>query len=413
MRILVLAEAFAVASAVGCGAQSSAPEHTGTSSSPIQDGTDDTTHTFAVGVIQVQGQTAAFCSGALLAPNLVATARHCVAEIATAQVDCATSTFGAVVAASQMKVTTDAVITPNSAFIDTASIIVPSEAGQDKLCGNDIALLVLDKNVDLPQYVEPVLAPPMTDQSTYSTTVTAIGYGVDTPTDMQGTTAGTRRIKQDIALQCIPNDKTFVDCFADPGAAQIMTRNEFVSGDASTCEGDSGSSAFEQSNFSQAKWVSFGVLSRGSVSTDGKTCVQPIYTRFDAWAALLLEAANQAAAMGGYDAPSWAVASPTSAPDGGKAGTGKVDGVSCGADSECLSSQCVSPGTSHFTCASPCSASGCAPGFRCGGGFCLPQPQAAAAVGCALSSPPTPGPGPVLSGLAVLAFGALRRRRVS
>ena len=43
------------------------------------------------------------------------------------------------------------------------------------------------------------------------------------------------------------------------------------------------------------KWVAFGVLSRGGVSTDGTTCEQPIYTRFDAWGSLIVGAAQQAA----------------------------------------------------------------------------------------------------------------------
>ncbi len=404
--------------AAGCGAPSPAPERTDVSSSAIQDGTTDTIHEFAVAVLQVQGQQAAFCSGALLAPNLVATARHCVAQITSTNVDCATSTFGPVVAPSQMKVTTDAVIRDTSTFVAATSILVPNGNGQEKLCGNDIALLVLEKNVDLPQYVEPVLFPSMTDPNAYSTKVTAIGYGIDTPTDTQATSAGSRRIKQDIALTCIPNDKTFVDCFASAAARQILTSTEFVSGDASTCEGDSGSSAFEQTHFSQGQWVSFGVLSRGGVSTDGKTCVQPVYSRFDAWAPLLLEAANQAAAAGGYDAPAWAVASAPTSSDAGQSGAGKVDGLACGADTECLSGNCVALGTTPFVCASPCSPGACATRFHCKGGFCLaqPSPQAGASVGCALASPPSSRPRAVLAGLAFLAVAAARRivaRRVT
>ena len=124
--------------------------------------------------------------------------------------------------------------------------------------------------------------------------VTAIGYGIDTPTDTTGASAGTRRIKENVKLTCIPNDTSFTDCFSDPTARQVLTASEFVSGD-STCEGDSGSGAFEQSNFDQGKWVAFGVLSRGGVSTDGTTCEQPIYSRFDAWGSLIVGAAQQAA----------------------------------------------------------------------------------------------------------------------
>jgi hypothetical protein len=146
----------------------------------------------------------------------------------------------------------------------------------------------------------------MTDHSVYATTVTAIGYGISTPLDEAGVTAGTRRIKENIPLYCIPNDTTFANCFSDPMASQVLSADEFVSGDASTCEGDSGSGAYDQPSFNRGQWVAFGVLSRGAVSQDGKTCVQPVYSRFDAWGPLLIEAATEAATMGGYSAPVWA-----------------------------------------------------------------------------------------------------------
>jgi Trypsin len=302
-----------IGSAAGCGTAVPA-ETTSATSSPIENGAPDATHTFVVGVVQLNTQTASICTGALLAPNLVATARHCVAQIGTgAQIDCKTSTFGSVVPTSRLFVTTDAVIgMANHSFSPVATIVVPSGADHTNVCGNDIALLILAENVTLPQYVVPVIAPPMTDHTAYSTAVTAIGYGVDTPTDTQGMSAGTRRIKESIPLTCIPNDKTFVDCFNDPVASQNMTSQnmtsgEFLSGKASTCEGDSGSNAFDQKSFSNGKWVSFGVLSRGGVSPDGLTCGDSIYTRFDAWGPLLVSTANQAASLGGYPVPSWHV----------------------------------------------------------------------------------------------------------
>jgi hypothetical protein len=119
--------------------------------------------------------------------------------------------------------------------------------------------------------------------------------------DTTGTTSGIRRIKQDVKLACIPNDPGFTDCF--PSLASQMTASEFLSGNG-TCEGDSGSSAFEQGSFDAGKWVSFGVVSRGS--TSGATCVGGIYSRFDAWGALIIDAAMQAATKGGYALPAWA-----------------------------------------------------------------------------------------------------------
>jgi MYXO-CTERM domain-containing protein len=248
----------------------------------------------------------------------------------------------------------------------------------------------------------------------YSTSVTAIGYGVDTPTDTSGASAGTRRIKENIPLTCIPNDKSFTDCFSDPTALQVMTAAEFVSGDASTCGGDSGSGVFDQASFDRGQWVAFGVLSRGGVSPDGQTCIQPIYTRFDAWGALLVDTANEAASMGNYTTPEWA-----STPAGTDAGSSGVDGVACTADSQCLSGNCVAVGAAvGFVCASPCVSNACPTNFQCLSGFCFAAASASQASphhagGCALSSgdPSHPVPWWILAAAVGLGARATSRRR--
>jgi hypothetical protein len=341
----------------GCGGAEPSVDPTGYVMSAIENGTVDTAHTFAVGIVQV-GSQVSFCSGALLAPNLVATARHCVAESTSVQIDCSTSVFGATRPTSNFGVTTQTQISQGGNFAGVSKIIVPTGSDQTKLCGNDIALLILDRNIQLAQYVVPAIDPPMT---AYSTHVTAIGYGVSSPTDTKGATAGVRRMKQNVGLVCIPNDTGFrPNCFTDPMGLKVLSPNEFVSGDASTCEGDSGSGAYDQGSFDQGKWVSFGVLSRGAVSPDNMTCVEPIYTRFDAWGQLLIDAANQAAMMGGYKVASWALQ--------------LRDGETCTADGQCMSKNCLSQDTKNFVCASPCSSGSCAAGFTCTQGFCLPTP---------------------------------------
>ncbi len=298
--------ALVVAWVVGCGSGPNGGDPAGSVSSAIQGGAVDTTHTFAVGIAQLselQQHQVVFCSGALLAPNLVATARHCVVELASPRIECASSAFGKALPPSDVRVTTDERITPTSDFANVRQIVEPSGADQTAVCGNDIALLILDRNINLPQYVTPTISPPMTD-ATYSTKVTTIGYGVDNPGDDAGATAGVRRILENVALQCVPNDGTFAHCLSG-GNAMIFAASEFESGVASTCEGDSGSSAFEQSNFDAGRWVSFGVLSRGGLSLDGKTCIEPVYERFDAWGQFLIDAAKRAASAGGYTAPAW------------------------------------------------------------------------------------------------------------
>jgi MYXO-CTERM domain-containing protein len=319
----------------GCGGQPAA--EVVSTSRPIQGGINDDTHLFAVGVLGQTSRGTALCSGALLAPNLVAIARHCVAALpANGLIACPNTQFGALTPASNIIVTTDADVRTDSTRFAVSQVILPSGADQTSVCGHDIALLILSQNISLPEYVTPVLSPPMTDHALYSTTVTAIGYGLSSPTDTAGTTAGIRRIKEDIKLNCIPNDTSFTDCF--PAMAPEMTAAEFVSGDG-TCEGDSGSNAFEQANFDAGKWVSFGVLSRGG--SVGGNCVGGIYSRFDAWSSLIIDAAAQAAGMGCYPLPPWA------ARDGGSdTGSSSSDGgPSSGSAGSCARDADASPGS--------------------------------------------------------------------
>ncbi len=396
--------ALLLAWVAGCGGAEPSVDPTGYATSAIENGTVDTTHTFAVGIVQM-GSQVSFCSGALLAPNLVATARHCVAGSTSVQIDCSTSVFGGTRPASNFRVTTQTQITQGGNFVGVSKIIVPTGSDQTKLCGNDIALLILDRNVQLAQYVVPAIDPPMTDHVAYSTHVTAIGYGVSSPTDTNGATAGVRRMKQNVGLVCIPNDTGFrPNCFTDPMASKVLSPNEFVSGDASTCEGDSGSGAYDQGSFDQGKWVSFGVLSRGAISPDNMTCIEPIYTRFDAWGQLLIDAANQAATMGGYSVASWALQ--------------LQDGVACTADRQCVSKNCLSQDQKNFVCASACSNGSCAAGFSCTQGFCLPTPAPPVGHSRACNAAPTdrsdsvPWRSPVAAMLALLCLiGTNSRRR--
>lgn len=297
--------ALGFAVSAGCSSGDPASEATARTASAIQGGTDDTTHDFAVGIeVNLGDGTGLVCSGALLAPNLVATARHCVQELSSDTVVCGQTTFGSTYATSQFLVTTSPVIERGATLYTVGKIVVPTGSSEDYVCGNDIALLILTQNTALPQYVEPVLSPPMTDHDVWATSITAIGYGIDTPTDEAGVTAGTRRIKQDIPLECIPDDPAFVDCYADSSKKAAIAGDEFWAGDG-TCEGDSGTGSYDQTQFNAGNWESFGVLVRGGVSSDGQTCVGSIYTRFDAWSGLLVSAATEASQRGGYALPAW------------------------------------------------------------------------------------------------------------
>ncbi|MCL2450345.1 MAG: trypsin-like serine protease [Polyangiaceae bacterium] len=417
-----------------CGAPASSPEHVGAEQSAVQGGTSDTTDNFVVGVVNhTSNQEVAVCTGSLLAPNLVATARHCVAGISSAVVECTSTMFGDVTAPGNVYVSNDAVLS-SSDYHQVSKIIVPSGANAAGFCGNDLALLLLSDSFSLPAYVTPVIDPPMTDRAAYSSTITVIGYGIDTPTDTMGTTAGTRRIHQNIDLVCIvdpTNDASFLDCPNNSMVAQVIGNNEFETL-GSTCDGDSGSGAFEQRNFNAGKAVSFGVLSRGGVSADGSTCESGIYTRFDAWGSLLASAAVEAAQMGGYDPPAWAGASTQS--DGGSC---LAESSPCNGNGDCCANNCLSHDNgATFVCAACDTDNPCDTGLSCQQGTCVPfaetdsgasdvthgaAPASAAPAtksskgGCAVANGPGETPGrdtpswPL--GIAVVAASALARRR--
>lgn len=427
-----LALAFVFA---GCGSQRA--ERTGEEQEAIQGGMDDgSAHPFAVGVCATNsgpGNCSFLCSGALIAPNLVLTARHCVTQTPQT-IDCTTATFGAQNGGpSNYWITTYPYMFQGSQGWHQAAQIVTTPGGAGtKVCGNDMALLILKNNVATSEApnVTPVVQYAMTDHPRYSTTVTAIGYG---NTNTQSG-AGTRRIRQNINLQCIPGDK-LINC----GMQTQIDQKEFASGDG-TCPGDSGSSAYEQKLFNVGNWTSFGVLSRGG--QNGTDCVGGIYTRTDSWKSLIVQTAQQAAQMGGYPAPSWT--QPPPAVDGGVPGMGKI-GDPCGDSSDCGNGlKCESPMQgSPSICTPACDPNydNCPTGYQCqftpNGGFCFPIPkppdnppadadsgatppgdqppgtQPQQSGGCALAADPTK-PVPWKGGgvaAAALALLILRRRR--
>lgn len=264
------------------------PHETGTSWAKVEGGNVDaeSKHVFRV-LARVTGFNE-LCSATLIAPQLMLTARHCVAPTPNTNVNCETDRFGPTVAPTELKFSNDVEPNLTSRWFDAHSVLVSSDS--DFTCGYDIAVVLLTQPVPsgVAEPAIPRFFPTIQRGETYS----AVGYG-GSDADENAAEYGIRHSRNGLSVTCGQSN----NCADNSVAAQ-----EFI-GSEGACKGDSGGPALDDDG------QVIGVLSRGA-----EGCESPIYVGVPAFETLLVAAAEQANRALGAPLPVWAGGDPPPVP---------------------------------------------------------------------------------------------------
>lgn len=249
---------LAAAMTPGCSHGEGRPEPAREGQAAILEGERDAEHAAVFRMLARDDGLNGLCTAVLIAPNVLVTARHCVAEVPQGPVHCGEHPFGDALDWSEILVSNDVEPTLTSAWREITEVVVPD--GTHDLCGSDVALLALATPVpdDVATPLSPAVdAPPESGQS-----YVAVGYGGTA--DEAAASYGERRSRSGLRVTCGT---------ADSCPESTATRTEFV-GETGVCSGDSGGPALT------ADGEVLGVASRG---TEG--CQNPVYSALQPWKA--------------------------------------------------------------------------------------------------------------------------------
>lgn len=321
MRRIVIGAALL---ATACGVSPQEAEKTSSVSAPIIDGTASSVDQDSVVLITIGGRGG--CTGTLVAPNLVLTARHCVTETDGGALCRTDGTpydgggLGSNFPASSLLVYKGQLAgsmesDPSKAAAKGKQLIVESTS---TYCDADVAFILLDRNVSAP------VAPIRLDEGAREgETITAVGWGLTE----DGRTPSKRLQRSGIKVEAV--GPLSWDSSTDIGLA----KSEFMIGEG-ICSGDSGGPAFAKTG------AVVGVVSRGGNGEQGggaDSCIGSstigIYTHLANKRALVDRA---------FKASGYRVRDEGTPP-------GLIPGEACVENVDCSSNTCVSE-----VCRTPC-----------------------------------------------------------
>ena len=305
------------------------------------------------------------CSGTLIAPGVVLTARQCIARFPSDRGTCS-ETFSAPGGSPRdLWVTAEPSILGAKVWKHVLRWVVPEPA---EICGNDIVLLVLD---DIFNEKQATPARPVIDAVEFQGLIGAravgiAGFGATSPSGAGG---GKRNSRFGVPVVCVPGDLSF-EC---AGLLDSVAFGELTTG-AGPCVGDSGAGAMSNGD----RGVILGVLARGD--TEAGRCGAGAFERTDVWGWLIAKTVVEASFVD--PPPVWATAAFPEHPGLGE----RCRRDECNEGATCISLD----GRRSYVCAKKCSA-GCDDDFHCESGVCIAGAAPDLSGGCSISGAPAAG----------------------